>query len=375
MDFVARLKRLRAAMQRADLDCLVYGTGANLQYFCGLPMPWQRENEPASPDCLLVLGQGETTRLVISAKSKNLATNVPVAVTVATSRDEIFGALRDSLQGKRIGVSERAECYLRDLISVLLPEAVCLNAETLGEELRYQKDADEIDLLRKAAALTDQVMGQVVGHIQPGVTQLDLQALIEQFGRRLGAEDLSFKPSASFVKSGTYPTADPFVYPKQDPLVPATSISFDFGFVMNGYCSDFGRSFYCGPAPDHIRGAYQALQAAQCYLVGQMKPGQRIGDLFGVLEAHLDQAGYGDRLRARLPDGTVGHQIGVAIHEDPWLKKPCNLLLQPGMVMAIEPKLLLSGEYYLRVEDIVLITDNGAEFLTGFNRELFELPL
>jgi len=106
-----------------------------------------------------------------------------------------------------------------------------------------------------------------------------------------------------------------------------------------------------------------------------MKPGMRIGDMPKIILAKLDELGYGDRFRARVPDGTLGHQIGVDLHENPWIKPDCDMKLLPGMVMCIEPKLWLPGEYYLRVEDMVLVTENGAESLTDFNRELFELPL
>lgn len=106
-----------------------------------------------------------------------------------------------------------------------------------------------------------------------------------------------------------------------------------------------------------------------------MKPGLKIGEMFNIIEAFLDGRGFGDRLRARLPHGNLGHHIGVDLHEKPWLRPGCDVVLQPGMVMCLEPKLWLPGEYYIRVEDMVLITEEGAESLTVFDRRLFELPL
>jgi Xaa-Pro aminopeptidase len=207
------------------------------------------------------------------------------------------------------------------------------------------------------------------------VSQHQLQEFIRAEGLRLGAQDVSFPPAALYVKSGTAPGPEPFGYPKDQGLVGATSIAFDFGFVLDGHCSDFGRSFYMGPAPDHFSAAYRALHASQLELIRQMRPGLALGEFWGILSGEMDRHGYGDRIRARLKDGTLGHQIGVDLHENPWIRPGVEFKLLPGMVMAIEPKAWLPGEYYLRVEDIVLVTEDGAECLTAADRLAFELPL
>ena len=83
--------------------------------------------------------------------------------------------------------------------------------------------------------------------------------------------------------------------------------------------------------------------------------------------------GYGDYLRARLPTGILGHSIGIEVHEHPWIGPDCGEVLRTGMVLALEPKLWRAGEYYLRVEDVVLVGAQGSEFLTEFDRTLFQL--
>lgn len=123
-----------------------------------------------------------------------------------------------------------------------------------------------------------------------------------------------------------------------------------------------------------MKEGYRALQNAVVDTVGRMKPqNMRVCDIFPSIEASLDKAGFGDYLRARLSTGEAGHQIGIEVHEDPWLIPENTQPLQKGMVMCIEPKLWHDGEYYLRVEDMVVVNENGAEFLTNFDRELFEL--
>lgn len=376
MDYSTRLERLHAALLGTDLDGLVYGIGPNMLYFTGLPVSWRRESEPAAPDCLLAVTRDGGPRLFVNPALGGAAGALRVPADPAASPAQLTALLARHLKGTRIGISRKADAYLRGLVETAVPGALCVDAEEVGASLRVIKDADEIAVLRRVVALTDKVMGSVVDHVRPGITQPQLRAIIADTGLALGAHDVSFPPAGLFVRSGTEPSTDPFVYPQDMGLVPGSSVAFDFGFVLDGYCSDFGRSFYCGPAPVHIARAYRALQEAQCELIGKMGPGRlALGELFGVLEAALDQRGYGDRLRARLPEGNLGHQIGVDLHEDPWLRRGCDVMLQPGMVMAIEPKVWLPGEYYLRVEDIVLITDSGAESLTRCDRELFELPV
>ena len=366
MDFASRLERLHAAMVDSDLDGLVYGTGANFQYFTGLPVKWRRMEEPAEPGCLLVMVSDRPARVIMDASCGISPETSPGAACVEAemvrSQDELPSVLRRCLKGKRIGTSHQGEKYLGGLINAAVPGAQCVDAEALGEALRLRKDDEEIAVLRRAAALTGRVMDAVISSIRQGITQSELQAKVEQAGLALGAQDVSFQPASLFVKSGTEASENPFVYPKETGLAPGSSIAFDYGFLVDGYCSDFGRSFYCGRAPRHISGAYRALQESLC-------------ELFGIMEAEMNRRGYGDRLRARLKDGTLGHQIGVDLHENPWIRPGCGVVLQPGMVMALEPKAWFPGEYYLRVEDIVLITDDGAEFLTSFDRELFELPV
>lgn len=377
MDHVKRLNKLQKKLVESDFDGLVYGTGANFLYFTGLHVRWHRDDEPGEPTCFLLLREGEDPRVILDTSWSHLASQSPVEVELVSSQYELLTALGRYLKGtERVGASQRAEAYIRELMRPVLPGVECDNGELLGEHMRWIKEPEEIAFLRELTGLTNRVMEIVVDSVRPGITQLEMQRLVAETGLRIGAEDISFPSTVAYVKSGTEPTTDPFVYPAEEGLVPGTSIAFDFGFIREGYCSDYGRSFYSGPAPDHIANAYKALQESQLHLISKMKPGQlKINQMFDVIEAALDERGYGDRIRARLPERGLGHQIGVDLHERPSLGPDSDVWLQPGMVMAIEPKVWHPGEYYLRVEDIVLITEEGAESLTTFDRELFELPL
>lgn len=373
MDYEGRIKRLQRTMREQNMQGVVYGLGANYQYLTGSLTPWVRESEPMEPDHLLVIpAEGAPTIIVIGDRPREIVA-APLRVAAVADRAQLVSLMAQRLHGHRFGVGRQAYAYLPLLVEEALPGAECVDAEDLGEALRACKEPDEVHRLREVARLTDKVMGEVLKRVDWGLSQQQLQQIIRNIGRQHGAQDVSFPPAGLYVKTGSTPSENPFTYPKEEGLVIGTSIAFDFGFVLQGYCSDFGRSFYYGAAPAHIRGAYRALQEAQLHLISSMKPGLRIGDMTGILLGRLDELGYGDRFRARLPCGTLGHQIGVDLHENPWIRPETETLLAPGMVMCIEPKVWSPGQYYLRVEDMVLVTEEGAESLTVFDRNTFEL--
>jgi Xaa-Pro aminopeptidase len=255
-----------------------------------------------------------------------------------------------------------------------LKDPVLQKAEHLMDGARMIKDSGEVERLRKVAKLTDEAVEAIIPRIKKGVTQRELRLELEYEGRKRGASDVSFPPWVGYVKSGSEVGANLVTCPVDEGLRPNTSIAFDNGFVLDGYCSDFGRSFYFGPASTEVKKGYEGLQQSVVETVDRMREGSmRVCDIFPAIEKTLDKLGYGDYLRARLPLKSVGHNIGVEVHEPPWLEPKYNEVLKSNMVMAIEPKLWHSGEYYLRVEDIVLVGKGKTEFLTNFDRKLFQL--
>jgi Xaa-Pro aminopeptidase len=243
------------------------------------------------------------------------------------------------------------------------------------DHLRMLKEPEEVALLRAVAELTDEVMLTVIRSIKDGVSQFDLMLEIEMQARRMGASGVSFNPWVCFVKSGSPATEQLSDYPIDKGLAAGTAITFDVGFVMNGYCSDWGRSVYWGTPPEDAIKAHSALRQAMVETVAELKDGNmRSCDVYPAIEKKLESLGYGDYLRARLASNKVmGHQIGMEVHENPWLRPDFSDTLHEGMVMCIEPKLWRAGEYYFRLEEMVYFSKNGAEFLTNFDREMFRL--
>lgn len=380
LNFKRRLVGLQEKMAELDLDIVVYGSCQNFQYLTGLLIEWRHGTDLISGvNNVFVPREGEPI-LTLSSVSPERPSRTWIGDIRGVQRGASYGELVEKvvsdldLKGGRVGLGDHLWGSTIVEVARAVKGAEFSSAEALMDHLRMIKDPGEVERLRRVAKLTDRVMEAVVPKIKEGVTQHELGLEVEHQARLQGASDVSFPPTAGFVKSGSEVAPTPFTYPMEKGLVPGTSIAFDIGFVMDGYCSDFGRSFYFGPANREVEKGYEALQQGVLETVDKMYDGSmRVCDLFPALEKTLDRLGYGDYLRARLKTGNLGHQIGIEVHEPPWLRQGQEEILRTNMVMALEPKVWHAGEYYLRVEDIVLVGPRKTEFLTRFDRELFQL--
>jgi Xaa-Pro aminopeptidase len=380
VDYKRRLIGLQEKMEKVDLDLVVYGSCQNFQYLTGLLIDWRHWTDLGNPANLVFIPRkGEPILTVGDEWAKTTRETWIKDARTFTDKDKLETLIRKvlkdlDLHGRKIGVGDHVWGSVFIELSKALKSPEFSKAEHLMDDVRMIKDSSEIEKLRKVAALTDKAVELVVPKIKKGATQRQLRIDLEYEGRQLGASDVSFPPWIGYVKSGSKVSSTLVTVPVGEGLKPGTSIAFDNGFVLDGYCSDFGRSFYFGPASSEVKKGYTALQHAVVETVDKMKEGNmRVNEVFSAIEKSLDRSGYGDYLRARLPMKSVGHNIGVEVHEPPWLDPNYDEVLKSNMVMAVEPKLWHAGEYYLRVEDIVLVGKRKTEFLTNFDRDLFQL--
>jgi len=379
-NYSRRLTRIQAKMEEKGLDLVVLGASPDFQYLTGAPVEWRRGRDlmhpadavfvPVAGEPIILAGMGSVKKArqgwVDDVRGLGMFENLAPAVK------EIIKELVD--EPKKVGIGEYTWGSLMLTVASSCKGASFRSAEGLLDEVRMIKEPGEIDRLRRAAKLTEDVMSRIIDQIDAGETMRGAGLKIETMGRMIGASDVSFPPTTGFCKSGSEPTDEVFNYEKSQGLEPGTSVAFDVGFVLDGYCSDWGRSVYYGEPEEHIEKAYASLQTAVMETVDNIgNEVHRVNEIFPSIELFCDREGYGDYLRARLPDGTVGHQIGVEVHEDPWLKPENSHELVDDMIFCIEPKLWHKGEYYLRVEDMVLIKNGEAEFLTNYDRERFKL--
>ncbi len=380
MDFRRRLTGLQAKMEEQGLDLVVYGVGPDFQYLTGTNLEWRKGRDLHHPqDNVFVARQAEPI-LTLNPDSQEQAKGTWIKDIRVVDRVQPYGDLVKrvisdlGVKPGRVAIGDF--CWGSTSLEVA---KACAGsrfrvAEGLLDHIRMVKEPEEVARLKKVADITEAVMNLISPRIVEGLTQKNLQIMMEMMGRGLGASDVSFPSTGGYLKTGTIPSEDPFIYPKEAGLVRGTSIAFDFGLVYDGYCSDWGRSLYYGQVRPDILQAYQSLNLALLQAAdavgGEVT---RLCDFYSHIEKTLDKLGYGNLLRNRLKTGVIGHQIGVEVHEDPWLKPETTQPLVEGMVFCLEPKLWSKGEYYLRVEDMIQIRNGKAEFLTTYTRDQFQL--
>lgn len=377
-DYRNRLEKLQGIMEKKGLDLLVYGGSPDFQYLTGTTVEWRKHRDLNYPaDSLFVPKEGEPIIMAGMGNTDKIEESwIEERYTLGMFEDmkpKVKKILEDLDHPETIGVGEYTWGSLVLAVANYSKGAIFKSAEGLMDRIRMIKDMDEIRKLRRVAKLTDAVMGKVIDELDEESTMRNTSLKIEHLGKGLGASDVSFPATAGFCKSGSEPEGV-FNYKKEQTLEPGTSIAFDVGFVLDGYCSDWGRSVYYGEPEEHIEKSYPALMTAVVETIDAIGDEvQKVDQVFDHIEKVCEREGYKDQLLERLPNRMVGHQIGVEVHEDPWLKPDEEQELLDGMVFCVEPKLWHKGEYYLRVEDMILIKNGKAESLTKFDRELFQL--
>lgn len=387
-----RIQRLQKLLAGHELDCALFAPSADMQYYLDdTTYPWQRSMftgglqmfaDPSvsghflnRPDAILLIPTvGEPTLFLTYRRARDMH---PAGIaTIEGFFDREVEMLEPFLSGfHRIGLGESCHAHLKYLLSEIDTKFETEDVQMLSYGLRKIKDSKEIAALRRSAAFTDSAMEKIVQVLRPGITAHEVEETICRIGLEGNCQDLAFPPSCRFVKSDSPEAMQINGFGKHRPLEPGCTISFDMGYVLDGYCSDYGRSFYSGPACPEMADGYKALQEAQMYLLEQIRPGVGINICFNTIHERMEQLGCGKHLRKFGDFGLMGHQIGIDVHEHPWLHSDQKEVFEPGMVMCIEPKYWWPGKGFVRVEDMVLITETGCESLTKFSRDLFSLPL
>lgn len=232
------------------------------------------------------------------------------------------------------------------------------------EELRSVKSADEISRLRAAAKLISQVFESVLPIIRPGLRERELAAEIEYKMKKLGAEGPAFD---TIVASGKR-SALPHARPTERRLKRNELVVLDLGAILARYCSDLTRTVYLGRAPKRIKNWYRAVLEAQEAGREALGEGVECGAADSAARAVLALYGFADYFTHSL-----GHGLGLEIHEDPRLAAGQKRLLHAGNIVTVEPGVYMEGLGGIRVEDDVLIKKSGVEVLTTATREFLEL--
>lgn len=342
---MSRLERLAAALE----EPLLVTSRVNVRYLVGLD---------SSNAALLVEPGGETALFTDSRYARRA--EVVEGVTFTQTRRNLVGELAERLSGKRIGV-EAATVTVAQWETLREAGVDAVATHGLVEALRAVKDPGEIDALRAASSLSDQMFDALARERFTGRTERELAWWIERRFRELGAQKVAFDVAVASDVNG----ASPHPELRDTPIPEGTLVTVDAGCIVDGYCSDCTRTFATGELPERLAEMYALCKQAQQAGLDAVGPGVSGRDADAASRHPIAEAGYGE-----FYGHGMGHGVGLEVHEAPGLRPESEDMLVPGNAVSVEPGIYVPGLGGVRIEDLVLVTETGAERLNGFTRDL-----
>ena len=358
---VRRIGRVQDALVEADASALVAGPGPTMRYLTGV-------SEEPSERLFLLLVSESTERFVVPEMYRNqLAGETPVADlrTWADGDDPtaLVAEFGDGLEPGRVLIDDRLwEVFSREVREQLPATEFGLASEVVAD-LRIAKDDAELAALREAARITDRVVDEVrgLGAEAIGMAEAELAAEIESRLAAAGGEGLSFEPIVGSGPNGAHPhhRHGSREMGAGDPVV------LDFGTRFEGYPGDQTRTVvFGGDPPERFEAVHAAVREAQRAGIEAVEPGVPASAVDRAAREVIEEAGYGDRFTHR-----TGHGVGLEVHEPPYVVAGNDRPLEPGMVFSVEPGIYLEGGFGVRIEDLVVVTEEGCERLNTTSRD------
>jgi Xaa-Pro aminopeptidase len=369
---VPRLLKARQQLRTAAIDALVVSHLPNIRYLTGFAGTAGLFVLTPVQSWLIVDFRYRTAARTLLASRPDLAEHVTLVVPEQSYDEALAGVLKES-GARRIGVEAAwmAVSRFNKLSGALAAAAptplespagcpVLVPTERFIESSRAVKDHAEIATLREAGRRLAVAVPDAVDLVRPGRTEIEVAAEVDTLIRRAGFERPAFE---TIVASGPN-SALPHARPTERRLMEGDAVVLDFGGVYDGYCVDLTRTVQLGDAGAHFRRLFAAVAEAQQVAIAVVKPGIKASSIDGAVRAALGRYG----LEEAFGHGT-GHGLGLEVHEDPRVGRPMagvpDPTLEPGMIFTIEPGVYVEGVGGVRIEDDVLVTDDGCEVLTG----------
>jgi Xaa-Pro dipeptidase len=365
---LSRLSHLSQSLQASGLDALALNPGPSLTYLTGLHFHLMERPVVAffTPDSAPVLVLPELEMLKVQGLPFELRT-FPYGEDPSTWDRFFLEAGRSlGLEGKRIGVEPLHMRVLEfNKVRTIAGQAECPDATWVVGQLRIRKDQEEVAAMRKAVRVAQAALEATLPFIKIGRTEEEIAAeLVVQLLRHGSQSDLPFPPIVSSGPNG----ANPHAVPSDRRLQPGDLLVVDWGATVAGYISDLTRTFAVGSVAaldEEYRKIHQIVLEANAAGRAAAQPGVPCANVDITARAVIEKAGYGQFFTHR-----TGHGIGMEAHEDPYMRGDNLQLLEPGMAFTVEPGIYLPGRNGVRIEDNIVITENGAECLSDMPREM-----
>jgi Xaa-Pro aminopeptidase len=353
MDHAARRDRLRTRLPELGIDALLVTTLVNVRYLTGF----------TGSNGQLVITESDALFFTDSRYQEQSRREIPDLGREVYPRSfaMAFGGMCGDAGLRRVGFEAAGLTYKTylELSEALAGELTALENEV--ESLRWAKDGEEIRQVERAQAITDEAFDRLVPKLAEGMTERDAAFELEAAMREGGADKAGFDTIAAFGEN----SAEPHHRPVDRPLRRGDLVKLDFGALVDGYHADMTRTLAFGDPGAELRGVYDVVLRAHMAGAQAVRAGVSGGVPDQAARQLIRDAGYGDRF-----GHSLGHGVGLEIHEGPSLRSDSPDVLPEGAVVTVEPGVYLPGRGGVRIEDMVVVEADGARALPRTPKEL-----
>ena len=362
LQFSSRLDRLRSRLEGSGIDGLLVTNLTNVRYLTGFT---------GSAAMLVVTSAGAlltTDGRYRTQSAEQLAAagiDGQIEITIGGADEQRAGIIAALGSDSRVGLEAddvswtQATAWADRLERELVP---CIS---LIESLREIKDAGEIDRMREAASIADRALTEVLPMLgatgSVPISEESFALALDSAMRNLGAESVAFE---TIVAAGEN-SAKPHHHPGSRVIEVGDPVVVDFGATFDGYRSDMTRTFVVGAEPSGaLKEIFELVASSQAAGVAAVRPGAAASDIDGVCRGIIAEGGMAERF-----EHSTGHGVGLDIHELPWVATQGTAILEAGVVVTVEPGIYVAGVGGVRIEDTLVVTEDGAEALTRFTKD------
>jgi len=353
-------QKIAAQLEAHDLDAMLLTGEANRFYASGF--------HSAGTDGVALVTRRKAYYFTDSRYTEAAARCVQGAELREIGRGRGYAALIGEViaehQIRRMGFEDAYmtvqdwERYRKALSCELVPAAELLR------QLRMVKDEEELEAMVAAQRIAERALADILEEIRPGVTEKEIAARLQYLMLHYGASDMSFDPIVVSGPNGSLPHG----VPSEKEIRQGEFVTMDFGCICHGYCSDMTRTVAVGYATEEMQRVYQTVLSAQLAGIAAAKAGLTGREVDGAARAVIEAAGYGDYF-----GHSFGHGVGVEIHESPNASPMNDSPLPVGAVISAEPGIYLPGKLGVRIEDVILLTEDGCKDITKAPKDLIVL--
>jgi len=367
-----RLKKVRSLMEEGGYECLFISPGPNLRYLTGTHYTY-----PADAWDMIIVWDMITAGIIpvdgepvlVAPKSAEDWTRETSHIddircySSAKNRAKILNDLLGNVRGT-LGVEDHLPLKVYEQLVAAFPKVKIKNVSSMLSEARLIKSKEEVESMRKAAIIVESGVKTGREFIRESITEKEVSFEVEKAMREAGAESISYCVVQTGANTATW---DP---PSDRRVKKGDLFLMDLSATYEGYHADITRPTVVGKPSERQKKVYEVVRDAQQRAIGAIRSGVEAGTVNEAGRRAIEDGGFGEHF----PFG-IGHGLGLEPHEIPHLTeyRDMEMVLQPGMVMTIEPTINLPGEFGIRIEDDVLVTAGGRETLTTLGRELVQI--